>query len=85
MFKAGTSLAGKTVEEIFNTDFKPFNMGDLKVGISQVNTMDIDGFMPLKDEMLEYMSSKAEKEGYDKQYDSQFLKALEIMKGKLAN
>ena len=65
MFKAGTSLAGKTVEEIFNTDFKPFNMGDLKVGISQVNTMDIDGFMPLKEEMLEYMNSKAKNSGFD--------------------
>ena len=46
MFKAGTSLKGKTVEQIFNTDFKPFTIEGTKVGISQVNTMDIDGFMP---------------------------------------
>ena len=65
MFKAGTSLAGKTVEEIFNSDFKPFNMGDFKVGVSQVNTMDIEGFMPLKEEMLEYMNSKAKNGGFD--------------------
>lgn len=65
MFKAGTSLKGKTVEEIFNQDFKPFKMANSKVGVAQVNTMDIDGFMPLKDEMLEYMSKKSKDEGYD--------------------
>lgn len=63
MFKAGTSLKGKTVEEIFNADFKPFNMGDIKVGVAQVNTMDIEGFMPLKEEMLNYMNRKADEAG----------------------
>ena len=65
MFKAGTSLKGKTVEQIFNSDFKPFSMEDFKVGIAQVNTMDIEGFMPLKDEMLEYMTNKATQGGLD--------------------
>lgn len=65
MFKAGTSLQGKTVDEIFNQDFKPFTMGEVKVGVAQVNTMDIEGFMPLKDEMLDYMGKKANEEGYD--------------------
>ena len=65
MFKAGTSLKGKTVSEIFHQDFKPFKMGDIKVGVAQVNTMDIDGFMPLKDEMLEYMESEAKSKGYN--------------------
>ena len=50
MFKAGTSLKGKTVEQIFNQDFKPFGIEDTRVGIAQVNTMDIEGFMPLKDD-----------------------------------
>ena len=63
MFKAGTSLKGKTVEEIFNQDYKPFSIGDVKVGIAQVNTMDIDGFMPLKEEMLAYMNNKAKDAG----------------------
>lgn len=65
MFKAGTSLQGKTVEEIYNSDFKPFNIGDYKVGIAQVNTMDIEGFMPLKDEMLKYMNTKAKDGGFN--------------------
>lgn len=65
MFKAGTSLKGKTVEEIFNQDFKPFTIGDFKLGVAQVNTMDIDGFMPLKEVMLSFMDSKAKNEGYN--------------------
>lgn len=59
MFKAGTSLVGKTVEEIFNQDFKKFNFDDDKVGVAQVNTMDIEGFMPYKEDMLKYMNQFA--------------------------
>ncbi|BCZ48572.1 manganese-dependent inorganic pyrophosphatase [Clostridium gelidum] len=65
MFKAGTSLKGKSVSQIFNQDFKPFKMGEAKVGVAQVNTMDIDGFMPLKDEMLSFMKSEADSKDYD--------------------
>lgn len=65
MFKAGTSLKGKTVEQIFNQDYKPFTIEDTKVGIAQVNTMDIEGFMPLKEEMLKYMESKAKEANLD--------------------
>ena len=59
MFKAGTSLAGKTVEEIFNQDYKKFTFGDLSAGVAQVNTMDIEGFAPYKAEMLAYMDQVA--------------------------
>ncbi|MBQ6819909.1 MAG: putative manganese-dependent inorganic diphosphatase [Clostridium sp.] len=65
MFKAGTSLKGKTVIEIFNQDYKPFTIEETKVGIAQVNTMDIEGFMPLKDEMLAYMNAKAQSDNLD--------------------
>ncbi|EGT3615540.1 putative manganese-dependent inorganic diphosphatase [Clostridium perfringens] len=65
MFKAGTSLKGKSIEEIFNADFKPFTIEGVKVGVAQVNTMDIEGFMPLKDEMLAYMNQKAESMGLE--------------------
>lgn len=65
MFKAGTSLQGKTLEEIFNQDFKPFTIGSTKIGVAQVNTMDIEGFMPLKQDMLSYMNAKADNEKFD--------------------
>jgi manganese-dependent inorganic pyrophosphatase len=44
MFKAGTSLTGKTVDEIFNQDFKTFTISDNKIGVAQVSTMDLEGF-----------------------------------------
>lgn len=59
MFKAGTSLVGKTVEEIFNQDYKKFAFGDLSAGVAQVNTMDIEGFAPYKKDMLAYMEKVA--------------------------
>ena len=36
-----------------------------KVGVAQVNTMDIEGFMPLKDDMIAYMNKKAEEMGLE--------------------
>ncbi|WP_297436286.1 putative manganese-dependent inorganic diphosphatase [uncultured Clostridium sp.] len=66
LLKAGTSLKGKSVEEIFNQDFKPFVIQGTKVGVAQVNTMDIEGFMEtLKEEMLDYMTEKATQIGAD--------------------
>ena len=65
MFKAGTSLKGKTVAQIFNQDYKPFTIEGTRVGIAQVNTMDIEGFMSLKEEMLQYMETKAKEANLD--------------------
>ena len=60
MFKAGTSLVGKTVDEIFNQDFKKLSFDNLQVGVAQVNSMDIEGFLPYKKDMLDYMNKFAE-------------------------
>lgn len=60
MFKTGTSLVGKTVDEIFNQDFKKFSFDNLQVGVAQVNSMDIEGFLPYKKDMLDYMNKFAE-------------------------
>ena len=38
MFEAGSSLKGKTVEEVIFGDFKNFNIDNKKIGISQVLT-----------------------------------------------
>jgi manganese-dependent inorganic pyrophosphatase len=40
MFKAGSTLQGKTPEQIINMDFKEFKSGKYTIGISQVYTMD---------------------------------------------
>lgn len=65
MFKAGTSLQGKSVNEIFNQDFKTFKMSSLKVGVGQIITMDREGFNSIKADMISYMESKCESDNYD--------------------
>ncbi len=65
MFKAGTSLKGKTVEGLFHEDFKNFTIGGEKIGVSQVSTMDPSSFDPLKEDMLNLMETKIKKEGYE--------------------
>lgn len=65
MFKAGTSLDGKTAEEIFHQDFKTFTLNTFKVGVSQVGTMYIEGFDSLKDDMIDLMNKTAKESGFN--------------------
>ena len=53
LFKAGTSLEGKTPKDLFYQDFKIFNIGDLKVGVSQTTTTYMDGLLPFVDGLKE--------------------------------
>ena len=53
MFKAGSSLVGKTKEQILFTDFKRFTAGDYFIGIGQINTTDVTSIL---DELDEYVS-----------------------------
>lgn len=73
MFKAGTSLEGKTVEEIFYTDFKEFTINNYKIGIGQVNTLTDAG--ELKQQLISFM----EKVKKDKDYDILLLMLTDII------
>jgi len=53
MFKVGTSLESKTIEEILYQDFKKFNLEYKNVGISQVFTMNINEIMNKKDDYIQ--------------------------------
>lgn len=64
MFKAGTSLEGKTMEEILFQDFKKFNLEYKNVGISQVFTLDINQIMVKKEEFIKLIDDMT----YDKDY-----------------
>lgn len=55
MFKAGTSLEGQDVEEIFFKDFKEFSLDNYKIGISQVFTLDIEDVFNRRDEFTGFM------------------------------
>lgn len=64
MFRAGTSLEGKTLEGIFYQDFKKFNLVYKNVGISQVFTLDIKKIMNRKDEFVKLIDDIT----YDRYY-----------------
>ena len=53
MFKAGTSLEGKTKEEIVNEDIKIFPVDDKKFAISQVFTLNYEEILKEKDKYIE--------------------------------
>lgn len=60
MFKAGTSLKGKTVEEILNIDQKKFNISGYDFLLSQVFTMDDEFLDELKEDISNVMKSTVE-------------------------
>lgn len=64
MFKAGTSLQGKTIEEIVNTDIKSFTSDDITFAVSQVFTLDIDSILSKKEEYIKYINELAQNKDY---------------------
>lgn len=50
MFKAGTTLEGRTKEEVINTDIKVYPIGDEKIAVSQVFTLDYEKILNEKDD-----------------------------------
>ena len=56
MFRAGSNMLEKSVEELFFQDFKQFKMGELELGVGQVNSMDSNELLEVKDRILEYMN-----------------------------
>ena len=76
MFKAGTSLDGKTVEEIVNADIKSFQVDDEKFAISQVFTLNYEEILDKKEEYLDYI----EKLALDKDYKVVILLVTDIIR-----
>lgn len=64
MLKAGSSLKGKTVEEILYTDFKGYTVNNKKIGIGQITTFNIDEIMNRKDEYIELINEVAKNNDY---------------------
>jgi manganese-dependent inorganic pyrophosphatase len=65
MFKAGTSLQGRSADELFHQDLKVFTLANMKVGVAQVSTMDLESFDTLKNDMLILMDKESLYGGYD--------------------
>lgn len=64
MFKAGTSLADKTPDELLTQDQKIFTIDDEIYAVSQVYTTDVDSLKGMKNELIATMEEKAESKGY---------------------
>ena len=62
MFRAGSSLADKTPEEIFYQDFKKFSGNDKNFGAGQISSMDKTELEQLRPKIAAYMEG-AVKEG----------------------
>ena len=65
MFKEGSTLKGKTPEEILNTDFKEFVFNKNRIGIGQVYTIDIESAKEIRESTLAYMSTICKDKNYD--------------------
>ncbi len=63
VFSAAT--VDKTAEALLNSDLKEFHLGDHRVGIGQVTTMDSSALMKRKAELLDEMKKLKEKREYD--------------------
>ncbi|NBI28123.1 manganese-dependent inorganic pyrophosphatase [Chengkuizengella marina] len=63
MLKAGADLSGKSINEMITLDAKEFSMGDSKVEIAQVNTVDTEDVLNRQQELEEAITQViAEKE-----------------------
>lgn len=55
MFQAGSNLSVKSPEEIFYQDFKKFVLGDVTLGVGQINSMTEEELESIKDKMIPYL------------------------------
>ena len=76
MFKAGTSLKGKTEEEIVNTDIKVFQKDETKFAVSQVFTLNFEEILEKKENYLKIINQMAS----DKEYRFVLLIVTDIIK-----
>ncbi|WP_017814224.1 manganese-dependent inorganic pyrophosphatase [Paenibacillus shenyangensis] len=65
MLKAGADLSRKTVEQLISLDAKEFQMGDAKVEIAQVNTVDVNDVLSQQAALETAINAVIEKKGLD--------------------
>ena len=65
MFRAGTSLKGKSAKDLVEGDIKTFTIGEANVRVGQVFTMNPEELVPIMDELKEQMATKIKERGED--------------------
>lgn len=64
MIKQGSSLEGKTKEEVLYSDFKGFMVEDKKIGVGQIYTMDYETIHLVADEYIQLLNEISKNENY---------------------
>lgn len=77
MFRAGSNLSSKTEEEIFYRDFKKFSIGELSVGVGQVNCMSYDEIQVIIEKEKDYMEHVTE---HSSEINIAYLLITDVMK-----
>ena len=65
MFKAGTNLKGKTIEQIIDMDIKIYEEKNKKIAISQVITLNSEEILNKKSTYIKKMNEIKNNRGYD--------------------
>ena len=63
MFNAGSSLKGKTAEEICFQDFKQFKVNDIVFGVGQINSMNMEELQEAKEVLKPHLSKVMRENG----------------------
>lgn len=64
MLKAGSSLKGKTKEEVLYTDYKNYPVGNYHIGLGQISTTNPDELLEEKEEYVDLLNQVADGEDY---------------------
>ena len=75
VFSASQS-SDKPADQLLQTDFKEFHIGDHRLGISQITTMDSGKMLRRLDELIRYMRGTRD----DKQYDMYLLMITDVLR-----
>ncbi len=75
IFSIGSS-AGKSVEELLNTDFKEFHIAGHDLGIGQITCLDVEGVLARLPEILPAMKKMKQA----RQYDLQLLMLTDVLR-----
>lgn len=64
MFKAGSSIKGKSLQEVLFTDFKVFKVGNIEAGIGQIFTTDYNSLKLNMNDMVEVLNQVSHNNDY---------------------
>ena len=65
MLRAGATLGAKSIEQLISMDAKEFSMGDAKVEVAQVNTVDVGEVLSRQAELEDALRDVIDRKGLD--------------------